>query len=116
MPKERQYYIYILASQKNGTLYTGVTGNLFKRVRQHKANVVEGFTKKYGVHYLIYFERFRDVNVAITREKQIKAWQRQWKIDLIGKCNPDWDDLYKNENAIGSFLQKQGEMFAAKIK
>jgi putative endonuclease len=115
MPTDRQYYIYILASQKNGTLYTGVTNNLFKRIREHKTNVVEGFTKKYGVHYLVYFERFRDVNMAIIREKQIKVWRRQWKIELIENCNPDWNDLYKNENAMAPFLQKQGEMFAAEV-
>jgi len=108
MSREHQYYVYILASRKKGTLYTGVTSNLFKRAFEHKNNVVEGFTKRYGVYKLVYFERFRDVNSAITREKRIKAWKRQWKTDLIESCNPDWEDLYKDEDAIELFLHKQG--------
>ena len=113
MSREYQYYVYILASRKKGTLYIGVTRNLFKRVNEHKNNLVEGFTKRYGVHKLAYFERFRDINIAIIREKRIKKWKRQWKIELIEKCNPDWDDLYKNDNAIQQFLQKQSDMFAS---
>ena len=90
----KQYYVYILASKKNGTLYIGVTNNLSKRVYEHKNNFVEGFTKKYNVHTLVYYEAVENVMSAITREKQMKKWRRQWKIELIEKKNPDWEDLY----------------------
>ena len=86
-------YVYILASQKNGTLYTGVTSDLIKRVDEHKHVALEGFTKKYKVHTLVYYESHDDINSARTREKQIKAWKRQWKINLIEKENPKWVDL-----------------------
>ncbi len=89
-----EYYVYILASKKHGTLYIGVTNDLIKRVFEHKNDLVEGFTKKYSVHQLVYFDQTGDVNSAITREKQIKKWRRQWKIELIEEKNPDWDDLY----------------------
>ncbi len=89
------YYVYILASKKNGVLYTGVTNNLIKRVFEHKENLIEGFTKKYFVHRLVYFEQTNDIESAITREKQIKEWRRQWRIELIEANNPDWKDLYK---------------------
>ena len=88
------YYVYILASRKNGTLYTGVTNNLIKRVYEHKNNLIEGFTKKYHVHDLVYYEEYNDVIEAISREKQIKKWNRQWKIELIENLNPEWKDLY----------------------
>ncbi len=88
------YYVYILASKRNGTLYTGVTNNLKKRIYEHKNDLVEGFTKKYGVHMLVYFEQTTDVNSAIQREKRIKTWQRKWKLELIEKDNPEWKDLY----------------------
>ena len=88
------YYVYIMASKKKGTLYIGVTNNLIKRVYEHKNNLVKGFTKKYGIHNLVYFEQTDDVNSAIQREKRLKTWQRQWKIELIEKMNPDWEDLY----------------------
>ena len=94
MRKTGLYLVYILASKKNGTLYIGMTNNLLKRVDQHKKNLIEGFTKKYGVHRLVYYEQFRDVGHAITREKRMKEWQRQWKINLIEKNNPDWNDLF----------------------
>ena len=90
----KTYYIYILASKRNGTLYTGVTDNLVKRVYQHKNNLVEGFTKKYNVHALVYYEETNNINAAIEREKQIKKWNRKWKIELIEKDNPLWEDLY----------------------
>ena len=90
----KQYYVYILASKKNGTLYTGVTNNLLKRVYEHKHNLVEGFTKKYNVHQLVYYETTEDINIAIHREKCIKRWKRNWKIELIEKNNPEWKDLY----------------------
>ncbi len=89
------YYVYILASKKNGVLYTGVTNNLVKRVFEHKENLVEGFTQKYFVHKLVYFELTSSIESAIIREKQIKDWHRQWKIDLIEEKNPNWEDLYK---------------------
>jgi putative endonuclease len=88
------YYVYILASKKNGVLYTGVTNNLVKRIYEHKNNFIKGFTQKYFVHRLVYFESTSNVESAIVREKQIKEWHRQWKIDLIEKNNPNWDDLY----------------------
>ena len=89
------YYVYILASKKNGTLYIGVTDNLIRRVYEHKNDIIDGFTKKYHVHKLVYYEQTNDINSAIQREKQLKKWRRQWKIDLIEKNNPNWDDIYK---------------------
>ena len=86
--------MYILASRRNGTLYIGVTSDLIKRVHEHKNNLASGFTEKYNVHGLVYFEATDDVNSAIRREKQIKKWNRSWKIELIEKDNPDWRDLY----------------------
>ena len=89
-----QYYIYILASKRNGTLYIGVTSNLIKRVYEHKNDMAEGFTKKYAVHDLVYFEFTESVESAIAREKQLKKWNRAWKISLIEKDNSEWNDLY----------------------
>ncbi|OGT23078.1 MAG: hypothetical protein A2342_07205 [Gallionellales bacterium RIFOXYB12_FULL_54_9] len=86
--------VYILASQRNGTLYTGVTSDLVKRIWERKNNQVEGFTKRYGVHLLVYFELHTDMLAAITREKQIKKWNRAWKIKLIEMVNPEWRDLW----------------------
>jgi putative endonuclease len=83
-----------MASKRNGTLYTGVTSSLIKRVYEYKNNLLEGFTKKYKVHILVYYEHAEDIESAIEREKQIKNWQRNWKIDLIQKENPEWNDLY----------------------
>ena len=91
-----QYYIYILASQKNGTLYVGVTNDLIKRVYEHRSDFVDGFTKKYQVHKLVYYETMEDPTGAITREKRLKKWNRQWKIDLIEEMNPNWKDLYED--------------------
>ncbi|OGE19262.1 hypothetical protein A3J19_04645 [Candidatus Daviesbacteria bacterium RIFCSPLOWO2_02_FULL_41_8] len=90
------YYVYIMASRKNGTLYTGVTSDLIKRIHQHKSEAIDGFTKKYNVHLLVYFEQTEDINSAIIREKRIKTWKRQWKIELIEKDNPNWKDLYRS--------------------
>ncbi len=90
----KTYYIYILASKRNGTLYIGVTSDLKKRIWEHKNNLVEGFTKKYGVHMLVYYESTGDVRSAITREKQLKEWNRKWKTELIEKNNPEWKNLY----------------------
>jgi putative endonuclease len=89
-----QYYVYMLASRRNGTLYTGVTNDVIFRTWQHKNDLVEGFTQKYGVHILVWYETHSDINVAITREKQIKGWNRAWKIRLIEKENSGWNDLY----------------------
>lgn len=85
-----------MASGKNGTLYIGVTSNIVRRVYEHKNKLVKGFTSKYFVDKLVYFEETNDVSVALTREKAIKAWQRQWKIRLIEENNPNWEDLYVN--------------------
>lgn len=86
--------VYILASQRNGTLYVGVTSNLLKRVWEHRNGVVSGFTQRYQIHHLVYFEQAADMLSAISREKQLKRWKRQWKINLIEQTNPAWDDLY----------------------
>ncbi|MEK7655552.1 MAG: GIY-YIG nuclease family protein [Patescibacteria group bacterium] len=88
------YYVYILASEKNGTLYIGVTSDLIKRVYEHRTNAMDGFTKKYGVHMLVHFEETSDIQSAITREKQLKKWNREWKMNLIEKHNSKWEDLY----------------------
>jgi len=88
-----QFFVYVLASHKHGTLYIGVTNDLIRRVHQHKLKVVRGFTKRYNVHKLVYFEIFDDPIAAITREKQLKKWNREWKIQLIEHENPDWIDL-----------------------
>ena len=90
----KQPAVYILASKRNGTLYIGVTSDLVKRVWQHKNDVVEGFTKKYGVHTLVYYEMHADMTEAIVREKRLKKWNRAWKIELIEKENPQWRDLW----------------------
>ncbi|SCX87892.1 putative endonuclease [Nitrosospira sp. Nl5] len=92
---ERIPAVYILASKRNGTLYIGVTGNLVKRVWEHKHDLVEGFTRKYQVHTLVYFEMHDEMAEAIQREKQLKKWNRAWKIDLIEKTNPGWRDLWQ---------------------
>ncbi len=91
---DKQPAVYILASGYNGTLYIGVTSNLIQRIWQHKSELVEGFTEKYGVHSLVYYELHGDMPAAIRREKQLKKWNRQWKIDLIEKANPTWKDLW----------------------
>jgi putative endonuclease len=89
----KTYYVYILASKRNGTLYIGITNDLARRVYEHKSGLIKGFTKKYSVNKLVYFESTSDVNAAILREKRLKKWKRQWKIELIEKLNPDWNDL-----------------------
>jgi len=89
-----QYFVYILASKRNGTLYIGVTSDLIRRIHEHKHNMVEGFTQKYAVHNLVYFEVTESVESAILREKQLKKWNRELKIRLIENTNPNWRDLY----------------------
>jgi putative endonuclease len=90
----KSYYVYILASRRNGTLYIGVTNDLVRRAYDHKNDAIEGFTKNYGVHMLVYYESYKDVQDALAREKRMKKWKHQWKIDLIESKNPDWKDLY----------------------
>jgi len=85
----------MLASQRNGTLYIGVTSNLVKRIWEHQTNVVDGFTKKYSVHTLVWYESHETMNSAIKREKALKKWRRKWKIGLIESLNPEWKDLYE---------------------
>ncbi len=91
----KQPCVYLLASKRNGTLYTGVTSDLIKRVWQHKNDLAEGFTKRYGVHMLVWFESYATMESAIVREKAIKEWKRQWKLKLIEDSNPEWRDLYE---------------------
>ncbi|MFL5058460.1 MAG: GIY-YIG nuclease family protein, partial [Xanthobacteraceae bacterium] len=88
------YYVYLMASRRNGTLYLGVTNNLVRRVHEHKNKVVPGFTSRYGVDRLVWYECYDDPTTAIMREKDIKKWRRAWKIRLIEEMNPDWHDLY----------------------
>jgi putative endonuclease len=87
-------WLYILASKPGGTLYVGVTNDLVRRVYEHREGVADGFTKRYGVKLLVYYEQHETVPLAIQREKSIKHWPREWKIDLIVSLNPDWRDLY----------------------
>lgn len=89
------YYVYILASGRNGTLYVGVTNDLSRRVGEHKAGLVPGFTVKYGVKQLVWYQPFDLIDEAIAQEKRLKRWARRWKLDLIEKMNPSWDDLYE---------------------
>jgi putative endonuclease len=91
---EKNFHVYMLASDRNGTLYTGVTSSLLKRIWEHKEGLVEGFTKAYGVQKLVWFESHDSAESAITREKRIKKWNRAWKIRLIEEQNPYWNDLY----------------------
>ena len=93
MTRKKLPCVYLLASKRNGTLYVGVTSDLVKRVWEHKDDLVEGFTSKYSVHLLVYYEMHEDMLGAITREKQIKKWNRSWKLKLIERDNPEWKDL-----------------------
>jgi putative endonuclease len=90
------YYVYLMANRKHGTLYVGVTNNLIRRAHQHRTNVVRGFTSRYHVHLLVWFECHEDALTAIAREKEIKKWRREWKIDLIEQTNPEWVDLFES--------------------
>lgn len=91
----KAYYVYILSNERYGTLYVGVTSDIVKRVWQHREGIIDGFTKKYNIKRLMWFETHEDVRAAITREKQIKKWNRSWKIELIQTGNPRWQDLYE---------------------
>ncbi|MBN8996541.1 MAG: GIY-YIG nuclease family protein [Rhizobiales bacterium] len=86
--------VYIMSSRRNGTLYTGVTSNGPRRIHEHREGLVPGFTKQYGVKMLVWYELHQSISTAIAREKNIKGWPRRWKLDLINKMNPDWEDLY----------------------
>ncbi len=92
------YYVYILASRQRGTLYTGVTNDLARRVHEHRRKIQKGFTERYGVTRLVYYETFETPDIAIPREKRIKRWPRAWKIQMIEQDNPEWQDLYENLN------------------
>jgi len=94
MTEPKRFFVYLLASKRNGTLYVGVTSDLPKRIYEHKQGVADGFTKKYAVKILVYFEAHDGAEAAITREKQIKEWKRQWKLELIEGFNPDWQDMF----------------------
>jgi putative endonuclease len=91
---EHAYFVYILASRRNGTLYIGVSNDVMRRTWEHKNDLVEGFTKKYGVHILVWYEFHDDISAAIAREKRLKRWNRAWKIKLIEEHNSGWNDLY----------------------
>ncbi len=115
MTRQYSYFVYILASKKNGTLYVGVTNNLIRRVIEHKEKLVKGFTSRYNVNKLVYFEPFTYVDLAIRREKEIKKWNRKWKIELIEQENKEWKDLlydFTDEdeiNAIKEYLMIEKE-------
>jgi putative endonuclease len=94
----RKPAIYIMANKKNGTLYIGVTSDLIKRIWQHRMDFMEGFTKKYQVHLLVFFEFHETMKAAILREKQLKSWKRNWKLKIIERDNPNWRDLYDELN------------------
>ena len=93
----KSFYVYILCSGKNGTLYIGVTNDLNRRIQIHKKRLIPGFTQQYAVDHLVYYEVFESITVAIRREKQLKKWNRQWKLQLIEKVNPEWIDLFDSE-------------------
>jgi putative endonuclease len=93
---ERMPCVYILTNSRNGTLYVGVTSDLVKRVWEHKNDLVQGFTNKYQVHHLVWYEIHEEIDSAIIREKQIKKWNRRWKLRLIEAMNPEWKDLFKD--------------------
>lgn len=103
--------VYLLASKRNGTLYIGVTSNLIRRVWQHREGFADGFTKKYGVHDLVWYELHETMESAITREKLVKKWRRGWKLTLIESANPRWRDLYAGILGLDSGLRRKDEVF-----
>lgn len=105
------YFVYILASKKNGTLYVGFTNNIERRIFEHKNKIYEGFTKKYKVFTLVYFEKHLTVEDAMKREKQLKKWNRKWKIELIEKYNPNWEDLSERINKNLTSFEKMDLIF-----
>jgi putative endonuclease len=94
LTRQHRYFVYLLASKPYGTLYVGVTSDLVGRTVQHREEIREGFTKKYGIHRLVWFEEYGDVQDAIVREKRIKKWRRAWKVELLEEANPRWEDLF----------------------
>ncbi len=90
----KTYYVYMMTNKRNGTLYTGMTNDLIRRVYEHRSGEIAGFTKKYGLKMLVWYEQHDDVNAAITREKNIQSWKREWKINMIQSANLEWRDLY----------------------
>ena len=107
MVGDRTYFTYMLASKPNGTLYTGVTNDLILWTYDHREGVLPGFTRKYGVHLLVWFEQHADINFAILREKRIKRWRRDWKIALIEETNPHWEDYYPRLIQAGWRVERQ---------
>jgi len=101
----KTFFVYILASKRNGTLYIGLTNDLVRRVYEHKIEVHKGFTKSYHVQMLVYYEVFENIDAAIVREKQLKKWNRQWKLRLIEEHNPKWKDLYNEDGSISDLPQ-----------
>ena len=93
---DKRYYVYILASRRNGTLYVGVTNDLLHRVWQHREEIIPGFTKRYGVKMLVHYEVFESIHAAIQRETNLKRWKREWKMKLIQETNLEWEDLYES--------------------
>jgi putative endonuclease len=91
-------YVYIISNRRDGTLYTGVTGNLSRRIWEHREGVIDGFSKRYGLKRLVYYEPYDDIRSALQREKNLKHWPRAWKLALIHEMNPDWEDLYERLN------------------
>jgi putative endonuclease len=108
MIPDSQFFVYILASRKHGTLYIGMTNDLLRRTYEHREGMIEGFTRRYGVKRLVYYETYQNVRDAIQREKALKEWRRDWKIALIERENPDWSDLYYG--IAGSTLVKANEL------
>lgn len=92
--KREQFFVYIMANRRNGTIYLGVTNDIRRRAYEHRTGAVAGFTKKYGLKMLVYYEVFESISLAIQRETSLKRWPRKWKLELIEKLNPDWRDLY----------------------
>jgi putative endonuclease len=101
----KSFYVYILCSKRNGTLYIGMTSDLIKRIYEHKNNLLDGFTKRYSVHTLVWYEAHDNAETAIQREKQIKKWERAWKLGLIEENNPTWKDLYDDILELDSRLR-----------
>ena len=97
--QDQHYYVYILTRARNSVFYVGVTNNLVRRVHEHKMGLVEGFTQKYNIKKLVYYEQYEDIQLAIQREKSIKKWKRQYKINAIESMNPDWKDLLRGDSA-----------------
>jgi putative endonuclease len=107
----KQYFVYILASQPRGTLYIGVTNDVIRRGMQHRHGTADGFTKKYGVKLLVYYEIFDEIHIAIQREKSLKRWPREWKLNLVERLNPHWEDLLpvlSGEKNVRSFHAGRG--------